>query len=134
LAKPVAADPLIQATLNQYIRETAEELGGFANLKASKKSMLLIQRTTLLIILCCEAQLLENKSLTDDDGRPSELLSVLRAYLPIFRQNEIAMGLGLRSRMPREDNLTIQSVIKEYQKRASKPLLVPEKGKPGGAA
>jgi hypothetical protein len=118
--------PHIKKALDEFVRCTVDDLGGWPNLTAGQKALLVAEKTTLLIILACEDQIVESKSLMAEDGREHQLLRILKDYLGVSRQNLIALGLGLRSRMPRADNQTIASVMAEYAKR-NQPQLVPKK-------
>jgi hypothetical protein len=123
LSKRLAEDPAIQGALNEYVRQTAGELGGMQNLRAGQRAMLLAQRVALLVILAVEDQIVTKGTLLGEDGKPEPLLAVLEKYLATFRQGQIALGLGLRSRMFREDSTTLDKVLKEYEKR-NRPTLV----------
>lgn len=128
LLKQQAESPHIQKAIKEYVATAVQELGGWPNLTASKKAMLLCQRIALLIILAAEEAIVASKGLLDADGQPHPLLRTQRDYLATFRQGEISLGLGLRSRMPSSDNSTIASVMQEYaSKKTERPLLVPEK-------
>jgi hypothetical protein len=124
----------IKAALEEFVRRTIEELGGWGRLTAGQKGMLVCQKFALMVVLCCEDAIVEGKSLMEETGKPHPLLGVMEKYMTTFRQGQVALGLGLRSRMMREDNLTLKSVMREYEARQSKPVLVPRKGKPGGGA
>jgi len=121
-----AESPHIKRAIDEFVRRTIEELGGWEYLTAGQKALLVAEKTTLLIILACEDQIVESKSLMAEDGREHQLLRILKDYLGVSRQNLIALGLGLRSRMPRQDNLTVESIMAEYANR-KRPVLVPEK-------
>lgn len=114
----------IKASLDEFVRRTIEELGGWDNMTAGQKGMLVAQKTALLVILCCEDAIVESTNLLTEDGRPHRLLAVLRDFMSTFRQGQVALGLGLRSRMPREDNQSVQTIMQEYAKRQKRPSIV----------
>jgi hypothetical protein len=125
--KPRCESPGIKAAVAEYVQRTIEELGGVKNLSAGKKAMIFAQKTCLFVILSCEDEIVESKSLLAENNRPHDLLKVLQSFLATFRQGEIALGLGMRARMPRSDNQTMSRIMQEYANRTSKPVLVPEK-------
>jgi hypothetical protein len=122
-----AESPHIKKALDEFVRCTVDDLGGWPNLTAGQKALLVAEKTALLIIMACEERIVESKSLTDADGREHALLRILKDYLGVSRQNLVALGLGLRSRMPRADNLTIERITQEYARQRSQPQLVPKK-------
>src|SRR3974377_1835479 len=127
IKRPRTTDPAIHAEINRYVTGTIADLGGLPNMSAGKKMMVLCQKVALTITLCSEGRIIdESRSLLDDTGRPHPLLAVIRNYLTVFRQGEIALGLGMRERFERSDNQTMQQIQKEYEKRNSKPVLVPQ--------
>jgi hypothetical protein len=81
--------------------------------------MLLAQKTALLVILCCEDELVQSGNLMGDDGKPNSLLKILESYLSVFRQGQVALGLG-RPRVMREAGSTLKEIMKEYENRATK--------------
>lgn len=121
-----AEKPHIKKALEEFVRRTVEELGGWEFLTAGQKGMLVCQKTALLVILACEEQIVDSENLMEEDGKPHHLLGILRDYMATFRQGQVALGLGLRSRMPRADNQTVATVMAEYARR-KQPQLVPEK-------
>ena len=128
LLKQVTESLPIKRALEEYVCLTIQDLGGWEHLTSGQKGMLVCQRSALLIILACEEVITTAGKLIDDDGRPHPLFTILRDYMSVFRQGQIALGLGLRSRMPRSDNVTVERVMAEYAaKKSERPLLVPEK-------
>jgi hypothetical protein len=121
-----AESPHIKRACDEFVARTIDELGGWGCLTSGQKALLVGERITLLIILAAEEAIVESKSLMDEDGREHPLLRILRDYLGVSRQNLVALGLGLRSRMPRQDNLTIEKIMQEYATR-NQPQLVPGK-------
>jgi len=121
-----AESPHIKRAIDEFVRCTVDDLGGWEYLTAGQKALLVAEKTTLLIILACEDQIVESKSLMAEDGREHQLLRILKDYLGVSRQNLIALGLGLRSRMPRADNQTVATIMAEYSQR-KQPVLVPQK-------
>jgi hypothetical protein len=122
LSKPRAESPYIRGAVEEYTSRTVEELGGMDRLTAGDKAMLLAQRTTLLVILCSEDELVESGSLTGRDGRPNPLLKILENYLTVFRQGQVALGLG-KPRSPRERDTgpTMLEIVREYGNKTKSP-------------
>lgn len=125
LSKPRAESPYIRGAVEEYTSRTVEELGGLDRLTAGDKAMLLAQRTALLVILCSEDELVESGSLTRGDGRPNPLLKILENYLTVFRQGQVALGLG-RPRGPRERDTgpTMLEIVREYRNKTKSTPVV----------
>jgi hypothetical protein len=120
LSRPRAESPYIRGAVEEYTSRTIEELGGLDRLTAGDRAMLLAQRTALLVILCCEDELVESGSLTAADGKPSPLVKILESYLTVFRQGQVAMGLGRRRGLRAgEGGSTIEEIAREYQNKAT---------------
>ena len=123
-----AESSYIKGAVAEYVSRTADELGGLERLTAGQKAKLIGQKTALLVILCVEDEIVEKGSLLGDDGRPNSLLKILESYLTVFRQGQVALGLG-RPRGMREDNQTVQAIMKEYENRMTRPTIVPSKAR-----
>ncbi len=121
LCKPRAESQHIRGAIAEYVAQTTDELGGLERLTAGQKAILLAQKTALLVILCYEDELVESGNLTGDDGKPNSLLKILESYLTVFRQGQVALGLG-SPRMMREDGPTLRQIMKEYEARAARPF------------
>ena len=80
LDKRLAADSSITGMVNEYVRRTADELGGMPNLRAGQRAMLVAQKVTLTIILCLEDQLTASGSLMGEDGKPHAFLGIEDAF------------------------------------------------------
>ena len=76
-----AESPHIKKALDEFVRCTVDDLGGWAALTAGQKALLVAEKTALLIIMACEERIVESKSLTDADGREHALLRILKDYL-----------------------------------------------------
>jgi hypothetical protein len=123
----------IKTALEEYVRRTIEELGGWENLTSGQKGMLICQKTCLLMVLACEDAIVDSKSLTNEAGKPHVLLSILRDFASSFRQGQVSLGLGLRSRMPRSPNETVQRIEAEYERKARPTIVKDGKSKVGKA-
>lgn len=87
---------------------------------AGDKAMLLAQRTALLVILCCEDELVDSGSLTVAEGKPSPLVKILESYLKVFRQGQVALGLGSRRGLRvGETGPTMEEIVQEYRSKAT---------------
>jgi hypothetical protein len=119
LTRPCVEDPVIAATIREYVMQTVEELGGWGHLSAGQRAMLLSQRITLTVMLAAQRQIVEDGELTGPDSRPSPLLRVLNQYVATFRQGQVALGLA-RARAPRDNVLTLEEIREEYANRRAK--------------
>jgi len=72
-----AESPHIKRALDEFVRCTVDDLGGWPNLTAGQKALLVAEKTALLIIMACEERIVESKSLTDADGPSRKLVHSL---------------------------------------------------------
>ena len=115
LTKPVSSDLNVRATVDAYTRGTIEQLGGMDRLGAGQRAMLLVQRITLATIMRLQGEI----DVAADAQIPTDgLMRTLSRYLMVFRQNQIALGLG-RARARRGDpqTLTMEDVVREYARK-----------------
>lgn len=120
LSAQVSENPRVQMMVNQYVKNTVSELGGWRSMTAGQRAMLLTQKINLLVLLTAEAQIQADGSLLDKGGGSTHrLLSTLEKFSGLFRQGQVALGLARARVMPPKDT-TLEDVMHEYRRKSEK--------------
>lgn len=103
--------PRIRNAVNDYVKQTVEQLGGISNLHVGQIAVILTQRVCLTVILLAEESISKEMRVISPTGDPAAGVKLLTSYMTSFRNGQKALGLDRKPKPEKEKSLA--DILKE---------------------